>query len=43
MSVTTQPCLENSKKKKSVKIHKIKKQHSGIISIQNGTGEAKNE
>ena len=38
-SVSTQPERENSKKK-SKKIQKIKKVNSGIISIQNGLGEA---
>ena len=39
-SVSTQPELENSKKKKSKKMKKMKKVKSGIISIQNGLREA---
>ena len=41
-SVPTQPERENSKKK-SKKFQKIKKVNSGIISIQNGLREAKEE
>ena len=41
-SVSTQPERENSKKK-SKKIRKIKKDNSGIISIQNGVREAEKE
>ena len=41
-SVSTQPERENYKKK-GKKIRKIKKVHSGIISIQNGLREAEQE
>ena len=41
-SVPTQRELENSKNK-SKKIQKIQKFNSGIISIQNGLGEAEKE
>ena len=42
-SVPTQPELENSTKRKSKKIQKIKKVNSGIISIRNGLREAEKE
>ena len=42
-SVPTQPELENSKKKKSKKIQRIKKVNSGITSIQNGLREVEEE
>ena len=42
-SVPTQSERENSKKKKSTKIRKIKKVNSGIISIQNGLSEGEKE
>ena len=42
-SVPTQPKLENSKKKKSKEIQKIKKVNSGIISIRNELREAEKE
>jgi len=41
-SVPTKPDLENFKKN-CIKIQKIKRHHSGIISSQNGTGEAEDE
>ena len=41
-SVHSRPELENSNKK-SKKIKKIKKVNSGIISFQNGLGEAEKE
>ena len=42
-SVPTQSERENSKKKKSTKIRKIKKVNSGIISTQNGLRETEEE
>ena len=42
-SVPTQPELDNTKKKNSKKIQKIKKVNSDIISIQNGLTEAEKE
>ena len=41
--VPTQPKQENSKKKNSKKIQKIKKFNSDIISIQNGLRETEKE